>query len=81
VISGRGSGYYNIAGDMEYSNVDVAARISEIMGKQLRWELVEDPPNRPRPDLRYDLSNQRLKDLGWTPRVPLEETLRRCVEN
>lgn len=79
VISGRGSGYYNIAGEIDHSNVDVAARIAELMGKRLAWELVEDPPNRPRPDLRYDLDNRRLKDLGWEQRVPLESTLKRIL--
>lgn len=80
VVAGRGSGYYNIAGDRDHSNVDVAARIAELMGKQLRFELVEDPPNRPRPDMRYDLCNQRLKDLGWEQRVPLDTTLKACIE-
>lgn len=80
VIAGRGSGYYNIAGDQEFSNVDVAARIAELMGKALRWELVEDPPNRLRPDMRYDLDNRRLKELGWEQRVSLETTLRACIE-
>lgn len=79
VISGRGSGYYNISSDTEYSNVDVAASIAELMGKPLLFELVEDPPNRPRPDMRYSLTNQRLKDLGWTQKVSFQETLRRCV--
>lgn len=80
VISGRGSGYYNISGDQDHSNVDVAARIAELMGLPLTWELVEDPPNRPRPDLRYDLDNSRLKNLGWEQKVPLEATLRRIIE-
>lgn len=78
-IAGRGSGYYNIAGETDYSNVDVAARIAELMGKPLQWELVQDPPNRPRPDLRYDLDNSRLKALGWEQRVPLDATLRACI--
>ena len=79
VISGRGSGCYNIAGETDYSNVDVAARIAELMGKTLAWELVEDPPGRPRPDLRYDLNNARLRNLGWEQRVPLESTLKRIL--
>ena len=79
IISGRGSGYYNIAGDLDHSNLDVAARIAELMGKELHWELVQDPPNRPRPDMRYDLDNSRLKALGWSQQVPLDATLRRIL--
>lgn len=80
VIAGRNSGYYNISGDVEYSNFDVAARIAEMMRRHLLFELVEDPPNRPRPDQRYDLCNARLKELGWTQRVSLDSTLRRILE-
>lgn len=79
VIAGRNSGYYNIAGDTEYSNLDVAQRIAQVMGKELRHELVEDPPNRPRPDQRYDLCNARLKDLGWSQRIDLQTTLERIL--
>lgn len=80
VISGRGSGYYNIAGELDHGNVDVAARIAELMGRPLTWELVEDPPNRPRPDLSYNLNNSRLKNLGWEQKVPFDATLRRIIE-
>jgi dTDP-glucose 4,6-dehydratase len=79
VISGRGSGYYNIASDHEYCNVDVAKTIAGMLDGELRHELVEDPPNRPRPDMRYDLDNTRLKGLGWSQRVGIAETLQRCV--
>ena len=81
IISGRGSGYYNIGGDTDHSNLDIAARIAELMGEPIRWELVEDPPNRPRPDMRYDLCNQRLKDLGWEQRVSLDTTLQACIDH
>lgn len=80
VISGRGSGYYNIGGEKDHSNLDVAVRIAELMGLPIRWELVEDPPNRPRPDMRYDVKTDRLKALGWEQRVPLETTLKRILE-
>lgn len=80
VISGRGSGYYGIGSDTEYSNEVIAHRIAELMGKPLRYELVEDPPNRPRPDMRYDLRTDRLKALGWQQRITIEETLRRIVK-
>lgn len=80
VIAGRGSGYYNIAGDTEHPNLDIAFGIATLLNKLLRHELVEDPPNRPRPDLRYDLSNARLKGLGWSQRIGIDETLERCVK-
>lgn len=80
VISGRNSGYYNIAGEVDHSNLEVAQSIAKLMGKPLLHELVQDPPNRPRPDMRYDLDASRLKALGWSPRVELVETLTRILE-
>jgi len=79
VISGRGSGYYNIGSETEYSNLDVATRIAELMGVPLRYELVTDPPNRPRPDMRYDVKTDRLKALGWQQRISLNDTLIRIL--
>lgn len=79
VISGRGSGYYGIGSQTEYSNLDVAVRIAELMGLPIRWELVENPPNRPRPDMRYSLKTDRLRDLGWEQRVSLDVTLKRIL--
>lgn len=80
VISGRGSGYYNIAGEVDHSNATVAAMIAGMLDLPLHFELVTDPPNRPRPDMRYDLDNSRLKNLGWSQTVPIEATLRRIIE-
>jgi dTDP-glucose 4,6-dehydratase len=79
VISGRGSGYYNIAGEHDYSNAEVAERLAAMIGKPLSHQLVEDPPARPRPDMRYDLDNTRLKALGWEQGVSLDESLRRIL--
>ncbi len=80
VIAGRGSGYYNIGGDHEYANDNVASLVAAWMEKPLSLQLVEDPPNRPRPDLKYDLQTDRLKALGWQQRIGLDETLRRILE-
>jgi dTDP-glucose 4,6-dehydratase len=80
VIAGRGTGFVNIASDTDWSNLDVVAMLSQELGVPARWQLVQDPPNRPRPDLKYDLNNQRLKDLGWKQRVPLVESLASIVK-
>ena len=80
IISGRGSGYYNIGSDTDYSNLDVAVRIAELMQKPIRWELVTDPPNRPRPDMNYFVTTDRLKALGWSQRISLDTTLKRILQ-
>ncbi|XP_030215872.1 dTDP-D-glucose 4,6-dehydratase isoform X1 [Gadus morhua] len=37
-------------------------------------------PDRPRLELRYPISSEKLRGLGWRPRVPWTEGLRRTVE-
>lgn len=81
VIAGPTSGRYNIAPEKEWSNLTVAEMISDQLGHALRFELVENPPGRPKPDMRYSLSCDKLKSLGWAPRVVFEEGLRRTVND
>lgn len=69
VIHDDASGRYNIRADQELSNLDVAQRIATRLGKPLHYELVENPPNRPKPDMRYALSDSKLRALGWAPKV------------
>jgi len=79
VIGGPGTGVYNISGADDVSNLAVAQRIAELLGKPLHYELVENVVNRPRPDMRYAISDARLRALGWAPHVSFDEGLRRIV--
>ena len=76
VWCGAGTGQYHITGDTEYSNLWVAQQIAKVLNKELRYELVQDPPNRPRPDMRYCLDGSKLAALGWSPQVAFEDGLR-----
>lgn len=80
IMGGPSSGKYNISGDEEHSNLDVAMRIAVEMGKQLRYELVEFVPDRPRHDQRYAIKSTRLEELGWKPRIGIQEIVKRCVD-
>ena len=68
---------YNIGCDqgMEYSVMEVAKQlIHKIKGEDpAKWiEYIDD---RPFNDSRYYISNQKVKDLGWSIKVPFEEGL------
>jgi len=58
---------YNIVGDMELNNLDLALMVAEIMGKKLNYRLVESGSARPGYDRRYALDGSKLRDLGWVP--------------
>lgn len=75
VICDSTSGRYNIRAMAELSNLYVAQTIASQLGQPLRYELVENPPNRPKPDLRYALSDAKLRALGWEPTVDFETGL------
>jgi dTDP-glucose 4,6-dehydratase len=79
VVAGRGTGRYNIAGDVERFNITVAQDIAKVLERELHYEPVERPPSRPEPDMRYALAGRRLKELGWSPRVDFEDGLARTV--
>jgi len=80
VIHDDASGRYNIRANQELSNLDVACRIASLMNRVVRYELVENPPNRPKPDMRYALSDSKLRALGWAPMVDFDAGLSSVVE-
>lgn len=79
VLGGNSGGRYNLSGGAEVSNLYVAEQIAEKLGKPLKHELVSFVPNRPRHDMRYAVSWDRLKELGWSPEVGLDDGLREAL--
>ncbi|WP_329308317.1 NAD-dependent epimerase/dehydratase family protein [Streptomyces microflavus] len=70
---------YHVVGE-ERSNLEIAQAIADILGKPLKCELVSFHSSRPGHDLRYALDGAKLASLGWTPRRPMDETLRDIVQ-
>ncbi len=70
---------YNIVGEKEVSNLDLASRIANIVGKPLHHEMVDFHSSRPGHDLRYGLDGTRLKDMGWGIPMSFEESLTRTI--
>lgn len=80
ILGGNGAGRYNITGDTEWSNLEIATRIAKMLGEVLKYELVAFVPNRPKHDQRYAVSGFRLRELGWSPRVGIDAALREALE-
>jgi dTDP-glucose 4,6-dehydratase len=70
---------YNVVGDTEIDNLELARLIAELLGKPLHHELVDFHTARPGHDRRYALDGSKLRDLGWRPPVPFRESLERTI--
>ena len=77
---------YNIGGENEASNIDLARSICQILDEKRpenapHEDLIEFVTDRPGHDQRYAIDPTRIRsELGWRPSVTLEEGLRRTVE-
>ena len=69
---------FNIVGARELNNLELAQMIALIQNKQLNYELVDFHSQRPGHDLRYALSGEKMKRMGWEPK-PIEERVSEVV--
>lgn len=71
---------YHVVGDIELDNLAMAQKVAEIIGKPLRYVLVDANLSRPGHDARYAMSGRKLAEAGWKAPVGFEETLRSTIE-
>jgi dTDP-glucose 4,6-dehydratase len=68
---------YNAGGPDEQANIEVVSRIIELTGaKESQIEHVTDRPGH---DRRYSLSSEKVRALGWAPRMRFDAGLRETV--
>lgn len=66
---------FNIVGKEEVDNLSLAKMIAKAQGKELDYEMVDFHTSRPGHDLRYALSGDRLRGLGWEPSIALSQRI------
>ena len=71
---------YNISGEKEVSNLDLALLIAKSMDKELNYEMVDFHSSRPGHDLRYGLDGNKIYELGWNPKFNFEDSLEKTVK-
>lgn len=75
---------YNIVGDREVNNLELAKLIACILKKPLKYKLVDFHSQRPGHDTRYALDGTTLKNFGWNPTqnfdFKIEETVLKLKE-
>jgi len=70
---------YNIVGEREVDNLELATMIANYVGKKLIYEMVDFHSSRPGHDLRYALDGRKMAAMGWGPTAGLEERLQSVV--
>ena len=70
---------YNIVGEQEVDNLELANMVSKIMNKPLKYKMVDFHSSRPGHDLRYALCGEKMRNLGWTPKVSVQKRLKEVV--
>jgi dTDP-glucose 4,6-dehydratase len=82
LLKGKKGTIYNIPGTDEVENIEIVERIGKILGRELKIAHVQDRPGH---DLRYSMSGDKLKELGWKAAsgidAGLEQTVKWYVEN
>jgi dTDP-glucose 4,6-dehydratase len=68
---------YNVGGPDECANVDVVRRIVALTCAD--EALIEYVPDRPGHDRRYSLRSEKVRAIGWQPRVRFDDGLERTV--
>ena len=71
---------FNIVGAEEINNLELAQIIANSQSKDLRYEMVDFHSSRPGHDLRYSLSGEKMKKLGWIPSIKLTQRIKQVVE-
>lgn len=76
---------FNIVGEREVDNLEMARLVAEFVGKPLMYEMVSFHTSRPGHDLRYALNGDKMALMGWQIpvgfEVSLEKTVRWTLDN
>lgn len=77
---------YNIVGEKELSNLEVAQFIENVLAKntnlnrELKYEMVDFHTSRPGHDLRYSLDGAKLAAMGWQLPKTFEQSLEKTIK-
>ena len=71
---------YNIVGEKEITNLELAQMIADVMEKELNYEIVDFHSSRPGHDLRYALDGTKMREIGWVTPMTIDQTVASTVK-
>ena len=70
---------FNLVGPVEWDNLELAQKIARAQNKELKYKMVDFHTSRPGHDLRYALDGGLMKELGWEPKISIDERINQVV--
>ena len=70
---------FNIVGEKETNNLELAQLVADIMGKPLNYQIVDFHSTRPGHDLRYALNGEKMAKSGWIAPESFEKSLETTI--
>lgn len=77
---GRVRDKYNIVGERELDNLQLARLIADVLDKELNYVMVDFHSSRPGHDLRYALDGSKMESMGWKIPMTIEQTIATTVK-
>lgn len=71
---------YHIAGDKQVDNLELAQMTARLMGKELKYKVVDFHKTRPGHDKHYGLNDDKIRALGWKSPVSFEESYENTIK-
>ena len=71
---------YNIVGNAQVDNLELAKTIARLMGKELKYTMLDFHSKEPGHDLHYGLDGSKLESLGWTPPTSFEDSMKATID-
>lgn len=71
---------YHIVGDEQLDNLQLAQRIAELMGKELKYKLEDFHKDNPAHDIHYGLQDNKLRRAGWTQPKNFNDSMSETIQ-
>jgi dTDP-glucose 4,6-dehydratase len=71
---------FNIVGKEEIDNLTLAKLVAQAQGKELIYEMIDFHTSRPGHDLRYALSGDLMRSLGWEPTIAFSQRIKQVSD-
>lgn len=80
MVNGEVREKYNIVGEEEVNNLEMAKLIALYMGKGVKTQMVNFHESRPGHDLRYALCGEKLKMMGFEYPIDFNDSLKKTIQ-